>query len=110
MQDNGIPEKVTMDKSGSNKAAIDEINDTMEVPMIIRQVKYLNNIVEQNHRAVKQITKPMLGFKSFKAAKSVLTGIELMPMIRKGQLNFAGSDELSFADQLYALAGEIRSV
>ena len=110
MQDNGIPEKVTMDKSGSNKAAIDEINDTMEVPMIIRQVKYLNNIVEQNHRAVKQITKPMLGFKSFKAAKSVLTGIELMPMIRKGQLNFAGSDELSFADQFYALAGEIRSV
>ena len=110
MQANGTPEKVTMDKSGSNKAAIDQINESMEVPMIIRQVKYLNNIVEQDHRAVKRITKPMLGFKSFKAAKSVLAGIELMHMIRKGQLNFAGSEELSFADQFYALAGEIRSV
>ena len=110
MQANGIPEKVTMDKSGSNKAAIDQINESMEVPMIIRQVKYLNNIVEQDHRAVKRITKPMLGFKSFKAAKNVLAGIELMHMIRKGQLNFAGSEEMSFADQFYTLAGEIRSV
>jgi transposase-like protein len=84
MQANGIPEKVTMDKGGSNKAAIDEINDAMEVPMIIRQMKYLNNIVEQDHRAVKRITKPILGFKSFNAAKSVLAGIELMHMIRKG--------------------------
>ena len=48
------------------------------------QVKYLNNIVEQDHRAVKRITKPMLGFKSFKAAKSVLAGIELMHMIHRG--------------------------
>nr|WP_315475754.1 IS6 family transposase [uncultured Undibacterium sp.] len=110
MQDNGIPEKVTMDKSGANKAAIDQINETMEVSMIIRQVKYLNNIVEQDHRAVKRITKPMLGFKSFKAAKSVLSGIELMHMIRKGQSHFAGSEELSFADQFYALAGKIRLV
>jgi putative transposase len=51
-----------MDKSGANKSAIDEIKDAMEVPMLIRQVKYLNNIVEQDHRAVKRITKPMLGF------------------------------------------------
>jgi len=77
MQANGIPEKITMDKSGPNKAAIDQINETMEVPMIIRQVNNLNNIVEQDHRAVKRITKPMLGFKSFKAAKkNVLAGIE----------------------------------
>jgi putative transposase len=52
----------------------------------------------------------MLGFKSFNAAKNVLAGIELMHMIRKGQLNFEGSEELSFADQFYALAGKIRSV
>jgi putative transposase len=83
IQANGIPEKITMDKSGSNKAAIDQINESMEVPMFIRQVKYLNSIVEQDHRAVKRITKPMLGFKSFNVAKSVLTGIELMHMIRK---------------------------
>ena len=110
MQANGIPEKVTMDKSGANKSAIDEINDAMDVPMLIRQVKYLNNIVEQDHRSVKRITKPMLGFKSFHAAKSILAGIELMHMIRKGQSYLAGSEDMSFADQFYALAGQIRSV
>jgi putative transposase len=110
MLPNGIPEKITMDKSGANKAAIDQINESMEVPMIIRQVKYLNNIVEQDHRAVKRITKAMLSFKSFNATKSVLAGIELMHMIRKCQLMFGGTEEISFADQFYALAGEIRSV
>nr|WP_222613835.1 IS6 family transposase [Undibacterium seohonense] len=109
MQDNGIPEKVTMDKSGANKSAIDEINDAMDVPMLIRQVKYLNNNVEQDHRAVKRITKAMLGFKSFHAATSILAGIELMHMIRKGQLMFGGTEEMSFADQFYALAGQIHS-
>jgi putative transposase len=82
----------------------------MEVQIIIRQVKYLNNIVEQDHRAVKRITIPMLGFKSFNATKSVLAGIELMHMIRKGQSQFSGSEVLSCADQFYALAGKIRSV
>ncbi len=51
MEANGIPEKVTMDKSGANKAAIDEINARRETPFVVRQVKYLNNIVEQDHRA-----------------------------------------------------------
>jgi putative transposase len=82
----------------------------MEVLMIIRQVKYFSNIVEQDHRALKRITKPMLGFKSFNAAKSVLAGIELMHMICKGQSHFTGSVEMSFADQFYALAGGICSV
>jgi transposase-like protein len=49
-------------------------------------VKYLNNIVEQDHRGVKRVTRPMLGFKSSKAAQSTLAGIELMHMLRKGQL------------------------
>jgi transposase-like protein len=75
-----------MDNSGANKAVIDEINARSETPIIVRQVKYLNNIVEQDHRAVKRVTKPMLNFKSFCAAKCVLAGIELMHMIRKGQL------------------------
>jgi len=52
MQANGVPEKVTIDKSGANKAAIAEINTNREIPMIVRQVKSLNNIVEQDHRAV----------------------------------------------------------
>ena len=50
----------------------------------------------------------MLGFKSFHAAKNVFAGIELMHMIRKSQLNIEGLEEPSFADQFYALAGEIR--
>ena len=108
MQDNGIPEKVTMDKSGANKAAIDQIIEDREIPILVRQAKYLNNIVEQDHRAVKRITQPMLGFKSFKAAKNILAGIELMHMIRKGQMMIAGGDNMTFADQVYALAGQVR--
>ena len=66
--------------------------------------------MEQDHRAVKRVTKPMLNFKSFRAAKCVLAGIELMPMIRKGQFMLQGCSELSFADQFYTLAGQIRLV
>ena len=51
MQTNGVPAKVTMDKGGANKAAIDEIKASSGIPIIVRQVKYLNNIVEQDHRA-----------------------------------------------------------
>ena len=110
MQANNVPKKVTMDKSGANKAAIDEINARGEALVIVRQVKYLNNIVEQDHRAVKRVTKPMLSFKSIQSAKCVLAGIELMHMIRKGQLMLKGCNEMSFADQFYALAGKIRAV
>jgi putative transposase len=46
MQASGIPEKITMDKHGSNKTAIDQTNESMKVPMISRQVKYLNNFIE----------------------------------------------------------------
>ena len=86
IQANDVPETVTMDKSGANKSAIDQIIKDRNISVLIRQVKYLNNIVEQDHRAVKRVTKPMLNFKSFRAAKCVLAGIELMHMIRKGQM------------------------
>lgn len=104
MRLNGDPEKVTMDKSSANKAAIDGINLAREIPIEVRQIKYLNNIIEQDHRAVKRITRPMMGFKSFRAAYNVLAGIELMHMIRKGQMIDTNRDEISFADQFYALA------
>jgi putative transposase len=67
-------------------------------------VKYLNNMVEQDHRGVKRVTRPMLGFKSFEAAQSTLTGIELMHMLRKGQLTDGSEQGLSAAEQFYALA------
>ena len=106
MKISGVPEKVTMDKSGANTAAMDEINARGEMPIIVRQVKYLNNIVEQDHRAVKRVTKPMLNFKSFQSAKCVLTGIELMHMIRKGQLLLQGCIKLSFAEQFMHWQGK----
>jgi transposase-like protein len=59
-------------------------NEAHGTAIAIRQVRYLNNVVEQDHRAVKRITRPMLGFKSFEAAQSTLAGIELIHMIRKG--------------------------
>jgi putative transposase len=105
MHHNGDPEKITMDKSGANKAAIDGINEDREQPIEVRQIKYLNNIVEQDHRAIKRVTKPMLNFKSFRSAKNVLAGIELMHMIRKGQMNRTEENQLSFAKQFYGLAG-----
>ena len=104
MKANGVPEKVTMDKSGANKAAMDGINQDRDMPIEVRQVKYLNNIVEQDHRAVKRVTKPMLGFKSFRTASAVLAGIELMHMIRKGQMSTEKGMGLSFAKQFYVLA------
>ena len=108
MRTNGDPEKVAMDRSGANKAAIDAINVGRGVPIVVRQVKYLNNIVEQDHRAIKRVTRPMLNFKSFRSASSVLAGIELMHMIRKGQFAIDGAAAMSFAEQFYALAGQIR--
>jgi putative transposase len=110
MKTSGMPEKVTMDKSGANKAAMDAINARGGTLIAIRQVKYLNNIVEQDHRAIKRLTRPMPNFKSFRAARCVLAGIELMHMIRKDQLKMECSNEMSFADQFYALAGKIRPV
>ena len=105
---NAVPEKVSMNKSGANKAAINQIIEDHDIPVVVRQVKYLTNIVEQDHRAIKRITRSMLGFKSFRVAASVLAGIELMHMIRKGQMAGKGYEGISFADQFYALAGQIR--
>lgn len=82
-----MPEKVNMDKSGSNYAALTSVNESLakERKNTIRQVKYLNNRIEQDHRTVKIITKPMMGFKNFACAAATLGGIELFHMIHKGQ-------------------------
>jgi putative transposase len=70
----------------------------------MRQSKYLNNLVEQDHRAVKRLTHPMLGFKSFWAACCTSAGIEVMHAIRKGQLPSTGNASQPPAEQFYALA------
>jgi transposase-like protein len=61
-------------------------------------------MVEQDHRGVKQVTRPMWGVKSFDAAQSTLVGIELVHMLRKGQLAEGVEQGLSVAEQFYALA------
>jgi putative transposase len=69
----------------------------------IRQIKYLNNIVEQDHRGIKRITKPMMGFKSFQSAGSTIAGVELCRMLKKGQ-HVDAKNSPAF-EQLSALAG-----
>src|SRR5215468_8796384 len=89
----GLPEKITIDRSGATTAAITHDNTTHKTAIIIRHSKYLNNIVEQDHRAVKRLTRPMLGFKSFDAAQCTLAGVELMPMIKTRQMVVKAGDE-----------------
>ena len=101
----GIPETITIDGSKANAAAIREYNAAYGRMITIRQVQYLNNVVEQDHRAVKRVTRPTLGFKSFAAAQETLAGVELMHMLKKGQMVVAeGKEGLTPAEQFYSLA------
>jgi len=101
----GLPETITIDGSDANEAAIRRYNEEHGTAIALRQVKYLHNIVEQDHRGVKRVTRPMLGFKSFAVAQDTLVGIELMHMIRKRQLVVEERDEgLTTAELFYSLA------
>lgn len=101
----GLPEKITIDKSGTNKAAVDGYNEDNQTDIELRQIKYLNNIVEQDHRAIKRLTRPMLGCKAFRSAYTTLVGIELMHMIIKGQMVLDVGSIITPAAQFYSLAG-----
>ncbi|MFM0268160.1 IS6 family transposase [Paraburkholderia sediminicola] len=103
IRQNGVPETVTIDKSGANLAALHAVNAERDTPIKIRQVKYLNNVVEQDHRAIKRITHPMLGFKDFRCARITLSGIEVMHMIRKGQMKTENGTQPSAAEQFYSM-------
>ncbi|MFW5394013.1 DDE-type integrase/transposase/recombinase [Yersinia sp. 2544 StPb PI] len=93
-------------KSGANTAALTILNaDKPEEEIItVRQNKYLNNLVEQDHLNIKRRIRPMLGFKSFRRAQTILAGIELIHMIRKGQYQPPKNEGLSPAEQFYLLA------
>jgi putative transposase len=95
----GVPETITIDGSEANEAAIKRYNEAHGTHISIRQLKYLNNIIEQDHRAIKRVTRLMLGFKAFEAAQRTLVGIELMHMLKKSQLVIAdGVEGLTPAD------------
>src|SRR5471030_2563706 len=101
---NDVPEKITIDKSGANTAAVRGLIDDSGIAIELRQSKYLNNLVEQDHRAIKRRTRPMLGFKDFHAAAKIIAGIETMHMIRKGQLAGPEGQVMSAAELFYSLA------
>jgi len=101
----GVPEKSPIDGSAANKAAMTSYNEEHGTAIEIRQIKYLNNIVEQDHRGVKRVTRPMLGFKAFEAAQDTLVGIELMHMLKKRQMVVeAGAESLTAAELFSSLA------
>jgi putative transposase len=100
----GVPEKILIDKSGANTAAIVSVQADSGVTLVLRQWKYLNNIVEQDHRAIKRVVRPMLRLQSYECARILIAGNEAMHMIRKGQLEPLKKQDSSAADQFYSLA------
>ena len=93
----GLPQKVNIDKSGSNTAALERIDHLLfifglwHLLIEVQRVKYLNNRVEQDRRGIKSITKYTLGFKSFESAESTIAGVELHRMLKKGQMKNTGN-------------------
>jgi putative transposase len=113
LQRHGRPERIVIDGSQTNREAIlacdtesrlqDQSRRKLK-PIRIRQSRYLNNRIEQDHRAVKRRVRPMLGFKSVYSARRILSGIELIHMMRKQQAQYACSQQLSLAEQFHLLA------
>lgn len=105
IRQHGEPEVVTIDKSGANTAALAALNaeKAKDDAITVRQQKYLNNLVEQDHRNIKRRIRPMLGFKSFRRAQGVLAGIEVVAMIGKGQYQHPEGDGLSPAELFYLM-------
>ena len=104
IEENGIPEKVNIDKSGANTAGIKLYNERKGTNIEIRQCKYLNNIVEQDHRNVKRITKPIQTFKNFASARITLAGIEMMNMLKKRQAYLGTLFTANYIDEFHELA------
>jgi transposase-like protein len=104
------PRTITVDKNPAYPRAVAEMKLGGELwrRSTLRQIKYLNNIVEQDHRRVKRLTRPGLGFGSFRTARRTLAGYEAMAMIRKGQARRIGGRDMraqtTFVAELFALA------
>ncbi|PEK59580.1 IS6 family transposase [Bacillus pseudomycoides] len=103
------PRVITVDKNPAYPVAIQELKEEKRMPegIQIRQVKYLNNIVEQDHRFIKKRVRSMLGFKSYETATAILSGVEAMHMMKKGQLNLqvkSAQNEVGFIHKLVGIA------
>ena len=87
--------ELTVDKNAAYPVAVEALkaDETLAAEAEYRQSKYMNNIIEQDHRNVKRLTKPMMGFGSFNTARQTLRGIEAMSMIHKGQVKGIGKGD-----------------
>ena len=104
---NGFPDRVVIDKSGANLAGLQNMNCLLILNGWFRlievlQVKYLNNIIEQDHPFIKKLTRHMKGAKSFSTASATLEGIEVAHMIPKQQFGTSGQSAFK---RFAALAG-----
>lgn len=101
---------ITVDKNAAYPVAMEKLkaDETIAAETELRQIKYLNNVIEQEHRNIKRIVKPMMGFKSFNTARRTLNGIEAMNMIRKGQVKgISKGDSVSqakFVEEIFGVS------
>jgi len=95
---------VNIDQSGATTVGLKQVNRDNNTRIKIRQCKYLNYIIEQDHRRIKRVTRLMLGFENFYTAQRTLAGIEVIAIIKKGQMKTRRGTDQSFAEQFYALA------
>lgn len=109
----GRPERIVIDGSQTNREAVLSCDTTDRLqnrsrcelkPIRIRQSAYLNNRIEQDHRAVKRRVRPMLGFQSISSARVILGGIEMIHMMRKQQARYARYPQPSLAEHFDLLA------
>ncbi len=106
----GKPRIINVDKNAAYPVAIGTLkkDETLATETELRQIKYLNNVVEQDHRNIKRIIKPIMGFKSFNSARRTLSGIEAMNMIRKGQVKEIeqgnSGSQVEFIESLFGIA------
>jgi transposase-like protein len=108
VQHTQTPRVITVDKNAAYPVAVEALkkDKPLKVETELRQVKYWNNIIEQDHRNIKRIVKPMMGFQSFNTARRTLRGIEAMAMIRKGQVKGVNQgDSVSQAEFINELFG-----
>ena len=100
---------ITVDKNAAYPTAVDALKDeeTLSQTVELRQNKYLNNVIEQDHRNIKRIVKPMMGFQSLNTARRTLRGIEAMSMKRIGQVKGIkqgdGASSAKFIEQLFGV-------
>jgi transposase-like protein len=107
---NQQPRVINVDKNAAYPPAIDELTEDQSLPKTteLRTVKYLNNIVEQDHRFIKRLVKPGMGFGSFNTARRTLRGYEAMNMIRKGQVQGVAKGDIraqaEFVSKIFGVA------